>query len=95
MPRFTIIKMVGICNLIIFLCFPWGLYFSSILFLAPMPVYSHFTLIFRLAKAAAERGHLVTVVSPYPQKTPIKNYTHIYLEENLRVVKGKKIGFKL
>ncbi|XP_049964203.1 UDP-glucosyltransferase 2-like [Schistocerca serialis cubense] len=42
-------------------------------FVAP----SHFVMFERLFKALAARGHNVTVVSHFPQKTPVANYTDI------------------
>lgn len=53
-----------------------------------MPAYSHFSLGFRLAKELADRDHQVTVISPYPQKTPIKNYRDISVEEHIEFVEG-------
>ncbi|RZC32879.1 UDP-glucuronosyltransferase 2C1-like, partial [Asbolus verrucosus] len=54
---------------------------ANILFVAPMPAHSHFTLVFRLAKELADNDHQVTVINPYPQKKPIKNYRDISVEE--------------
>jgi glucuronosyltransferase len=34
-----------------------------------------------MAKELAERGHQVTSINPYPQKTPIKNYKDVSVEE--------------
>lgn len=38
-----------------------------------MASHSHFTIGFRLMKELADRGHQVTFINSYPQKTPIKN----------------------
>ncbi|CAH1375667.1 hypothetical protein MTP99_017076 [Tenebrio molitor] len=59
----------------------WTVESSKILFIAPMPAHSHFTLVFRLAKELVDRGHQVTVINPYPQKPSIKNYTDVSVEE--------------
>ncbi|KAJ8961044.1 hypothetical protein NQ314_005973, partial [Rhamnusium bicolor] len=53
---------------------------AKILGIFPTPAASHFTLGFRLMKELADRGHEVTVVNPFPQKTPINNYTDIPVE---------------
>lgn len=61
-----------------------------------MPAHSHFSLGFRLAKELADRGHQVTCVNPYPQKTPIKNYRDVSVEENVATIAGKPVlNFKL
>jgi hypothetical protein len=59
----------------------WAVESAKMLFLAPMPARSHFALVFRLAKELADRGHEITFINPYPQKTPIKNYTDVSVEE--------------
>jgi len=51
-----------------------------ILALFPYPGKSHFDIFNPLVKALAEKGHDVTVVSHFPQKTPIPNLTDISLE---------------
>lgn len=45
----------------------------KILGVFPLAAPSHFFLGFRLMKELADRGHEVTFINPYPQKTPIKN----------------------
>ncbi|KAJ3652823.1 hypothetical protein Zmor_018755 [Zophobas morio] len=62
---------------------------AKILAVFSMPSYSHFQLGFRIAKELADRGHQVTAISPYPQKTPIKNYKDVSLEELVPFVEGK------
>lgn len=54
-----------------------------------MPSKSHFFLIFRLAKEFADKGHEVTVISPFPQKTPIKNYRDVPVTEVIELFAGK------
>lgn len=38
---------------------------------------SHYMIGGSLMKALAEKGHDVTVISPFPQKTPLKNFRDI------------------
>lgn len=54
-----------------------------------MPAPSHFILGSRLLKELAKRGHDVTMISPFPQKKPIPNYTDVNLEGLLDSVKSK------
>jgi len=44
------------------------------------PARSHMTLKSALMTELAARGHHVTVVSPFPEKVPVSNYTDIVLE---------------
>ncbi|KAF2895932.1 hypothetical protein ILUMI_10246 [Ignelater luminosus] len=77
-----IMKLVLICVAIIyFLNSSDG---ARILGIFPLTTYSHFILGHTLMKELASRGHEVTVMSPYPQKTPIENYKDIDLSEMLR-----------
>ncbi|XP_063921443.1 UDP-glucosyltransferase 2-like isoform X1 [Zophobas morio] len=66
---------------------------SKILVVAPMPTHSHFTVAFRLAKELADRGHVVTAITPYPQKIPIKNYKDVPVIENIEVMAEEKKAF--
>lgn len=50
---------------------------SRILFLFPSPSKSHLIVVQGLSTALAERGHDVTVVSPFPLSKPMKNYRDI------------------
>lgn len=53
---------------------------SRILFLFPSPSQSHLIVVKGLSTTLAERGHDVTVVSPFPLKKPMKNYRDIKIE---------------
>ncbi|KAJ8918834.1 hypothetical protein NQ315_011120 [Exocentrus adspersus] len=53
---------------------------AKILGIFHIPATSHFTLGFRLMKELADRGHEVTMVSPFPRKEPIANYTDVPVE---------------
>nr|QIK00364.1 UDP-glycosyltransferase [Xylotrechus quadripes] len=66
---------------------------SNILVLFPMGSHSHFTLGFRLAKGLADRGHNVTFISPYPQKTRIKNLREISVEEIMEFFNVRKMEY--
>lgn len=61
---------------------------SRILGVFPGPTYSHFILGHTLMAELASRGHEVTVINPFPQKTPIKNYKDVDLSEFLTKYKG-------
>lgn len=50
---------------------------SNILVFAPMPFKSHFIGFQPLFKELAIRGHNVTVLSAFPLKKPLTNYTDI------------------
>lgn len=50
---------------------------SRILFLFPTPSKSHMVIVHSLSKTLAERGHEVTVVSPFPLDERIKNHREI------------------
>lgn len=53
---------------------------SRILFLFPSPSKSHLIVVKGLSTTLAERGHEVTVVSPFPLDKPMKNYRDIKVE---------------
>lgn len=50
---------------------------SKILGVFPIVTKSHFTIGYSIIKSLHEVGHDVTVISPYPQKKPLANYTDI------------------
>lgn len=50
---------------------------AKILGVFPTMAKSHFIVGSALMKGLAERGHDVSVISPFPQKTPLKNYRDI------------------
>jgi hypothetical protein len=50
---------------------------ANILGIFPMPAKSHMTVHSALMKELAHRGHNVTVFSPFPEKSPIPNFTDI------------------
>lgn len=52
---------------------------SRILFIFPTPSKSHMIIAHALSTALAEKGHDVTVVSPFPLEKSVKNHRNIYL----------------
>jgi hypothetical protein len=50
---------------------------ARILGLFPLPSKSHFAVPSAVIKELANRGHQVTVYSPFPEQSPIPNYTNI------------------
>lgn len=75
---------------------------SRILFLFPTPSKSHVIVAHGLSKALSEKGHDVTVVSPFPLSKPIKNHREIKLNLNpefdqilSQMVKVNQSRFKL
>lgn len=53
---------------------------SRILFLFPIHSKSHLIIVQGLASTLANKGHEVTVVSPYPLSKPMKNYRDIQIQ---------------
>lgn len=53
---------------------------ANILGIFPIASPSHRILGDALFKELTKRGHHVTMLSPYPSKTPVENYTDIYLD---------------
>jgi hypothetical protein len=54
---------------------------TRILGLFPITGPSHAAVNFALVKELAQRGHQVTVLSPFPQEKPIPNYTDIAVQK--------------
>lgn len=64
----------------------------KILGVFPCSSRSHYYLGHALMKGLAEDGHEVTIVSPFTQTKPIKNYTEVLLEHSwTEYKKGKSI----
>lgn len=61
---------------------------ANILVYAPMPFKSHFNGFQPLFKELANKGHNLTVVSSFPLKKPIANYTDIPMKVNDSILKG-------
>ena len=67
---------------------------AKILGLFPFPSKSHMAVNVAIVKELAERGHEVTVVSPFPEKSEIPNYKNIALNENIIEKHFAKLGKK-
>lgn len=61
---------------------------ANILVFAPLPFKSHFTGFLPMFKELANRGHNVTVLSAFPLKKPIANYTDIPIVVEESILKG-------
>lgn len=57
--------------------------------MVPMPFVSHTMNFMPIFKELAIRGHNVTLVSPFPQKTPVANLTEILVPNVLNDLFGK------
>lgn len=64
---------------------------AKILSIFGYPGPSQYIMASALLKGLAERGHEVTSISTFPQKTPIKNFRDIAVMENSKIFEGKKI----
>jgi glucuronosyltransferase len=76
-------KFQAVVTLFIVLCNSQGRGAARILALVWQRAESHFPMFETLLKALASRGHEVFVVSHFPQKTPVKNYTDISVEGSI------------
>ncbi|XP_021912895.1 UDP-glucuronosyltransferase 2C1-like [Zootermopsis nevadensis] len=65
---------------------------ARILGLYPLPSRSHLIVQNALMFELASRGHQVTVVSPFPVKEPIPNYTHITVESDMNDLMGGHVS---
>lgn len=61
----------------------------KILGVFPTMAKSHYITGSALMKGLAEAGHEVSVISPFPQSKPIKNYRDITVEGIVELMKGK------
>ena len=50
---------------------------ANILIVLPFPWYSHTQTFMPVFRELAQRGHKVTMIWPFPQKTPVPNWTDI------------------
>lgn len=60
----------------------------KILGVFPFAAHSHYALGSRLMKALAEKGHDVTIITPYREKNPPKNYREIFLSGFVEKAEG-------
>lgn len=64
---FTIVKLDGL----------------KVLTIAPFGSKSHFTIAYAIAKSLLDAGHEITMLSPFPLKHYVKNYTDISVAETI------------
>lgn len=81
-------KIVLLCVSTLLLT-PSLIHCSRILGIFPFPSRSHHILGKCLLKALAEKGHHVTMLSPFPEEDLIPNYRQIELTGILDMVEGK------
>jgi glucuronosyltransferase len=81
-------KFQAVVMLFIVLGNSQGLGAARILALVWQRIDSHFPMFETLLKALASRGHEVVVVSHFPQKTPVKNYTDISVLGSIASIKN-------
>lgn len=62
---------------------------ANILFVFPIPSFSHQILGDELVKALIKKGHHVTMASPYKIKGKLDNYTEIVIEGMLEFKESK------
>lgn len=62
---------------VVLLALPTLSYGFKVFSLIPFPSKSHFAIGRSIIDSLIEAGHEVTVMSPYPQKLPVDNYTDI------------------
>ncbi|KAF2905635.1 hypothetical protein ILUMI_00537 [Ignelater luminosus] len=77
---------------LIFVLFICAVNSAKILGVFHIPAYSHYQLGDKLLKELAARGHEVTVITPYEEKTPVKNFKQVLLTgaiEKLKPMKSK------
>lgn len=87
--KFTMPKTV----LVVWLIFVYSTEASRILGVFPVPQYSHYTLGNRLMVALAEKGHDVTIITPFKEKNPPKFYREIFLEGAVEEDQGQCLTF--
>ncbi|XP_055920184.1 UDP-glycosyltransferase UGT5-like [Eupeodes corollae] len=73
-------KIRGVISLLCFTSIVNSIYGARILGLFPYPGKSHFDFFHPLFLGLAEAGHEVTVVSYFPNKQPVANYTDLTLD---------------
>ena len=64
---------------------------AKILAIFPFPGPSQYILVQPYLKNLAKRGHEVTVINAFPQKSAVNNYRDIYVPEVLQYVGGTYI----
>lgn len=67
----------------------------KVLTIAPFNAKSHFTIAHAISKALLDAGHEITMLSPYPLKNNVKNYTDISIAETMKKLEKGIINISL
>lgn len=59
----------------------------------PAPSKSHYYVGQALMQGLAEKGHEVTIISPFKEKSPIKNYNEVFLENSWEMSRKSEFLF--
>ncbi|XP_044265189.1 uncharacterized protein LOC123011680 [Tribolium madens] len=76
-------NVMRVCGIFLVFVVIFNVDCARILGIFHFPSKSHHILGSKLLKTLAEKGHDVTMISPYPFRTKIKNYRDIFVEEML------------
>lgn len=87
MKRFLVCNFLVFC--LIFNSFVVQTNGAKILSVFGLPGPSQYIMASALLKGLAERGHEVTSISTFPQKTPVKNFRDIAVMENAKLYDGR------
>lgn len=79
------------CLTTAFLCAIIAVDGYKVLGVFPLGTKSHFAIGHSIIKSLLDVGHEVTVISPYPQKKPVKNYHDVDVSSVLEQFKKGKI----
>ena len=81
-------KMRFFLLLILSFCCLQDVLSGNILAVLPMPLYSHTMPFIPIIRALADKGHNVTFISPFPQKTTTANFHNIKLNSSIAKMQG-------
>jgi glucuronosyltransferase len=77
------VQWIFLLALLVILLVPDDIFCARFLVIIPTAVKSHFVMLEPYIKSLAARGHEMVVVSYYPQKQSVSNYTDITLDASL------------
>ena len=87
MKRSSVVKFIIFCTVFTILLNQTD--GAKILSVFGFPGPSQYIMASTLLKGLAERGHQVTSISTFPQKSPVKNFRDIAVMENSHLYEGK------
>lgn len=58
----------------------------KVLTIAPFSAKSHFAIAHAISKSLLDAGHEITMLSPYPLKKQVKNYTDISIAKTMEEI---------